>query len=94
MKRSLWLALALATAATAVAPSLAAAKYYRHRHHYYSYYSDPSYSGPSIAPYGYASPHYDTAYGRYPAYTYDPDPRLRAMLRSDFNRGVDTPGNR
>jgi hypothetical protein len=91
MKRSLWLALALATAATAVAPSLAAAKYYRHRHYYYS---DPSYSGTSIAPYGYASPHYDTAYGRYPAYTYDPDPRLRAMLRSDFNRGVDTPGNR
>jgi hypothetical protein len=91
MKRSLWLGLALATAATAVAPSLAAAKYYRHRHYYYS---DPSYSGRSIAPYGYASPHYDTAYGRYPAYTYDPDPRLRAMLRSDFNRGVDTPGNR
>jgi hypothetical protein len=91
MKRSLWLALALATAATAVAPSLAAAKYYRHRHYYNS---DPSYSGTSIAPYGYASPHYDTAYGRYPAYTYDPDPRLRAMLRSDFNRGVDTPGNR
>ena len=91
MKRSLWLALALATAATAMAPSLAAAKYYRHRHYYYS---DPSYSGYSVAPYGYASPHYDTAYGRYPAYTYDPDPRLRAMLRSDFNRGVDTPGNR
>jgi hypothetical protein len=92
MKRSLWLALALATAATAVAPSLAAAKYYRHRHHYY--YSDYSYSGTSIAPYGYATPHYDTPYGRYPAYTYDPDPRLRAMLRSDFNRGVDAPSNR
>jgi hypothetical protein len=91
MKRSLWLALTLATAAAAVAPSLAAAKYYRHRHYYYS---DPSYSGMSIAPYGYASPHYDTAYGRYPAYTYDPDPRLRAMLRSDFNRGVDAPSNR
>lgn len=90
MKRSFLLALVLATAATAVAPTLAAARDYRHRH-FYSGYANSAYS---IAPYGYGSPHYDSPYGRYPAYTYDPDPRLRGMLRSDFNRGVDTPGNR
>jgi hypothetical protein len=44
------------------------------------------------APYGYANPSVTTPYGTYPAYTYDPDPRLSAQLRSDFNRGVDTPG--
>jgi hypothetical protein len=90
MKRSILIALALAAVATAALPTLAEARYYRHRH----YYGPGYYSGYSIAPYGYASPHYDTPYGRYPLYTYDPDPRLRAMLRSDFNRGVDTPGNR
>jgi hypothetical protein len=46
------------------------------------------------APYGYAHPAYHTRYGTYPAYTYDPDPRLRAQMRSDFNRGVDFPGGR
>ena len=86
MKRSLVIALALSAVAAALAPTAAEARYYRH--HYYSSY------GYSIAPYGYARPHYDTPYGRYPRYTYDPDPRLRAMLRSDFNRGVDIPGNR
>jgi hypothetical protein len=86
MKRSLMIALALTVVATAFAPTVAQARYYRH--HYYGY------SGYSIAPYGYARPHYDTPYGRYPRYTYDPDPRLRAMLRSDFNRGVDAVGNR
>jgi hypothetical protein len=45
-----------------------------------------------IAPYGYANPSYSTPYGTYPAYTYDPDPGLAAQLRSDFNRGVDSPG--
>jgi len=85
MKRSLMIALALAVVATALAPTVAQARYYRH--HY-------GYSGYSIAPYGYARPHYNTPYGRYPAHTYDPDPRLRAMMRSDFNRGVDAPGNR
>jgi hypothetical protein len=45
-----------------------------------------------IAPYGYATPSYSSPYGTYPAYTYDPDPGLSAQLRSDFNRGVDTPG--
>jgi hypothetical protein len=87
MKHSLMIALALTVVATALAPTVAQARYYRHHHYYYGY-------GDSIAPYGYARPHYNTPYGRYPAYTYDPDPRLRAMLRSDFNRGVDTPGNR
>jgi hypothetical protein len=50
------------------------------------------YPGYPIAPYGYATPSYSTPYGTYPAYTYDPDPGLSAQLRSDFNRGVDTPG--
>ena len=85
MKRSLLLTLALVIIAVGSVPTLASAKHYRHRH---------IYSGYSVAPYGYATPAYDSGYGRYPAYTYDPDPRLRAMLRSDFNRGVDTPGNR
>jgi hypothetical protein len=85
MKRSLLLAIAFATIAVASVPTLASAKHYRHRH---------TYSGYSVAPYGYATPAYDSSYRRYPAYTYDPDPRLRSMLRSDFNRGVDTPGNR
>jgi hypothetical protein len=42
-----------------------------------------------IAPYGDANPSYSSYYGTYPAYTYDPDPYLRARLRSDFNRAVD-----
>lgn len=85
MRTSLLITLALATAATPIAPTLAAARYYRHAYYYWDY---------SIAPYGHGGPYYQSRYGRYPAYTYDPDPRLRAMLRSDFNRGVDTPGGR
>ena len=42
-----------------------------------------------IAPYGYAIPSYSSYFGTYPAYTYDPDPWLRAQLRSDFYRGVE-----
>ena len=53
-----------------------------HRHHYRG------------APYGYGHPAYSSRYGTYPSYTYDPDPRLRSQLRSDFNRGVDFPGGR
>jgi hypothetical protein len=45
-----------------------------------------------IAPYGDANPSYSGYYGTYPAYSWDPDPYLRAQLRSDFNRGVDFPG--
>jgi hypothetical protein len=55
------------------------------------YYSDVGTDFP-VAPYGYATPSYSSHFGTYPAYTYDPDPWLRAQLRSDFNRGVDTPG--
>jgi hypothetical protein len=69
-------------AATVATPTLSFA-YYHHRHH--GYFS---------APYGHGYPAYTTRYGRYPAYTYDPDPRLRAQLRTDFNRGVDFPGGR
>jgi hypothetical protein len=90
MKRSSLIALVLATAAVTAASTFAEAKYYRHRH----YYSGYDYPGYSVAPYGYAQPGYSTPYGRYPAWTWDPDPRLRAMMRSDFNRGVDVPGNR
>jgi hypothetical protein len=52
----------------------------------------PYASGPygyGAGPYGYGYPGYTTPYGRYPAYTYDPDPGLSAQMRSDFNRGVD-----
>jgi hypothetical protein len=72
---------AIVAAATMGASTLAFAY---PRHHYY--YGN--------APYGYAHPAYHTRYGTYPAYTYDPDPRLRAQMRSDFNRGVDFPGGR
>jgi hypothetical protein len=74
-------AVAIATAATVGASTLAFA-YPRHHYHY------------GTAPYGYGHPAYYSRYGTYPAYTYDPDPRLRAQLRSDFNRGVDFPGGR
>jgi len=53
-----------------------------HRHHH------------CRAPYGCASPSYTSRYGTYPSHTYDPDRRLRAQMRSDFNRGVDFPGGR
>jgi hypothetical protein len=85
MRHSLLFTVALATAATVVAPTFATA---RHYYHYGRYY----YSGYWSAPYGHAVPHVNTPYGRFPSYTRDPDPRLRAMLRSDFNRGVDAPG--
>jgi hypothetical protein len=79
MKRGVVFALvAVAVMATTTGAS---ASYYRHHH----------YRG---APYGYATPSYTSRYGTYPAYTYDPDPRLRSQLRSDFNRGVDFPGGR
>jgi hypothetical protein len=77
MRPSPAIGLAVGTAVMAVTPAFA----YNHYRHGYG-----------IAPYGQAVPHYTTRYGRYPAYTYDPDPRLRGMLRSDFNRGVDIPG--
>jgi hypothetical protein len=68
----------IAFATTAVATTTTFA--YHHRHH--------------SALYSYGSPFHASRYGTYPSYTYDPDPRLRRQLRSDFNRGVDTPGNR
>lgn len=60
------------------------------RHHY----RHPSYGyGYPIAPYGNARPAYSSRYGTYPSWTYDPDPAMRAQLRSEFNRGVEFPGN-
>lgn len=61
--------------------------------------SPPRYSGgygaygpppPSpVAPYGDANPSYTDYYGTYPAHSWDPDPYLRARLRSEFNVAVD-----
>jgi|HubBroStandDraft_6_1064221.scaffolds.fasta_scaffold1009975_1 hypothetical protein len=70
----------LATAMTIAAPTLAFANSHHHRKH-------------PIAPYGYGTQSYSDRYGTYPSYTYDPDPNVRAQRRSDFNRGVDFPGN-
>jgi hypothetical protein len=53
---------------------------------YSAYYPSPTFP---IAPYGYAEPSYSNEFGTYPAYSWDPDPYLRARLRSDFNRGVE-----
>jgi hypothetical protein len=87
---------ALAAAATmaAPAPTLAKVRHHHYRHFVpsYGYYPGPGYGYP-IAPYGNAQPSYSSPYGTYPSWTYDPDPNLRAQLRSEFNRGVETPGN-
>jgi hypothetical protein len=68
------------------APTLAKAR------HHHGYYPGPRYGYP-IAPYGNAQPSYSSRYGTYPSWTYDPDPGMRAQLRSEFNRGVEIPGN-
>jgi hypothetical protein len=77
----------LVAAATMAAPAPTLAKVRHHYHHYV-----PSYGYP-IAPYGNARPAYSSRYGTYPSWTYDPDPGMRAQLRSEFNRGVEFPGN-
>jgi hypothetical protein len=85
---------ALAAAVVMAVPTMALATT-RHHHHSYAYrhgYPGPSYGYP-LAPYGYATPSYSSRYGTYPSWTYDPDPNMRAQLRSEFNRGVDFPGN-
>jgi hypothetical protein len=92
-----FVAAALAAAAATSAPSVASEKT-RHHHRYYhapAYtYGDPAYRGGyPVSPYGNGRPAYASPYGTYPSYTYDPDPTLRAQLRTDFNRGVDFPGN-
>jgi hypothetical protein len=74
-----YVAAAIVAAAAVAAPNLALARYH---HHYWN------------APYGHGHPAYHSRYGTYPSYTYDPDPRLRGQLRSDYNRGVDFPGGR
>jgi hypothetical protein len=95
------IALVAGTIATAN-PALAT---YRHHHRHvvapYGYGPGPAYGygpGPAygypIAPYGTnAGPYYSNRYGTYPSWTYDPDPNLSAQLRSEFNRGVEIPGN-
>jgi hypothetical protein len=85
--------LVAATTIAALTPTLAASRHH-HRHVVPSYgYRNPT-NGYPIAPYGpYAGPYYSSHYGTYPSWTYDPDPNLRAQLRSEFNRGVEFPGN-
>jgi len=88
-------ATALAAAAVVAAPTLASAT---SRHHHYNHaasyrYGNPGPYGYPLAPYGYATPSYSSRYGTYPSWTYDPDPNMRAQLRSEFNRGVEFPGN-
>ena len=53
----------------------------------YGAYGPPP-PGPA-APYGDANPSYTDYYGTYPAHSWDPDPYLRARLRSEFNLAVD-----
>jgi hypothetical protein len=53
----------------------------------YGTYGPPP-PGP-VAPYGDANPSYTDYYGTYPAHSWDPDPYLRARLRSEFNLKVD-----
>jgi hypothetical protein len=94
MKRALTVAtLVAATSIAVLTPTLAASRHH-HRHVVAQYgYYNPTHGYP-IAPYGpYAGPYYSSQYGTYPSWTYDPDPNLRAQLRSEFNRGVEFPGN-
>jgi hypothetical protein len=90
-------AIALAAAVVVAAPSLAlaAARHHHDRHVAAPYrYGDPGPGyGYPIAPYGNANPSYSSRYGTYPSWTNDPDPGMRAQLRSEFNRGVEFPGN-
>lgn len=90
MKCSLAVVTLVSAAMMAVpAPTLAKA---RHHYRHHGYYPGPAYGHP-IAPYGNAKPSYSSRYGTYPSWTYDPDPGMRAQLRSEFNRGVEIPGN-
>jgi hypothetical protein len=87
--------LAVATvvaACTSVAFAQSPPPYWGNYGYPYGYPGEGALPAFPIAPYGDANPSYSSSYGTYPAYTYDPDPWLRAQLRSDFNRGVDTPG--
>jgi hypothetical protein len=86
-----YLITAVAAAVTFATSSFALAQSYPYGYPPYGY-TPYTYGGYATAPYGDAVPSYVTPYGTYPPYTYDPDPGLAAQLRSDFNRGVDTPG--
>jgi len=94
MKCSLaFVTLVAATTMAVPAPTLATVRHhYRHLVPTYGYYPGPGYGYP-IAPYGNAQPSYSSRYGTYPSWTYDPDPNMRAQLRSEFNRGVEIPSN-
>jgi hypothetical protein len=91
MKCSLAVVTLVAAATLVPAPTFAKARHH-HRHPAYGYDNGPGYGYP-IAPYGNAKPSYSSRYGTYPSWTYDPDPGMRAQLRSEFNRGVEMPGN-
>jgi hypothetical protein len=94
MKASLAVSAVVVVGTVAVPAFAMAASRHHHRHAVpiYGYDNAGPYRYP-IAPYGYATPSYSSRYGTYPSWTYDPDPGMRAQLRSEFNRGVEFPGN-
>jgi hypothetical protein len=95
MKSSLTVLVVVASTIAEPTSALATSRHhYRHSAPLYRYDNlGPAYAYPT-APYGTnAGPFYSSPYGTYPSWTYDPDPNLRAQLRSEFNRGVEFPGN-
>jgi hypothetical protein len=94
MKSSLAASVFVVAALVTVPTFALATSRHHHRHAVPMYsYGNPNPHGYPIAPYGYATPSYSSRYGTYPSWTYDPDPGMRAQLRSEFNRGVEFPGN-
>jgi hypothetical protein len=97
MKSTLALVALVASTLAVSAPTLANTRHHHYRHVVPLY----GYDNPGVryryyaAPYGTnAGPYYSSPYGTYPSWTADPDPNMRAQLRSEFNRGVEIPGNR
>jgi hypothetical protein len=89
MKHAIKRSIMIAAAATVVIglPTLAFAKHRHYPHHHVLY--GQGYVGAS--PPCYPWPACNSPYAVFSAGTYvgsDPDPRMRAMLLSDFNRGV------
>ena len=80
----------LTTTAAAILASLPDSALARHRHHYLV---PPPYE----SAYVYGPPICGSPYAVCSAGTYvgsDPDPRMRAQMLADYNRGVYRPGNR
>jgi hypothetical protein len=89
--------LLLITAATATLVCVSAPALARHRHHHFV---PPPYAGgppPYAGGYVYGPPICASPLAVCSAGTYvgsDPDPRMRAQMLADYNRGVYRPGNR